>query len=274
MKTAAELRILRVSSYTRGLGVVVGVLLAVPGIARGAEPSVTTNPPPAPPRLVLSIPAVVIPGRTNALRVRGQRLGELQRLELRTSAGTQPLPIPKAATVPVPDRFKPEQVGDAQIELDCVVPEGVTEGLHAVLVAASPAGESTPLPLVVVNAGAWNPGFNPADGFADAPLLPPGTWISGVLSDRREVAVVRIDARAGQRLRAEVWASRYGSTLDAALSLHDGRGAVLRRIDDTEGRDPVLEWTFPATGSYYLSLAGSDERAAPTHTYLLRMGLE
>ena len=251
-----------------------GMVLAAPGVARGAEPAVSTNPPPAPPRLVLSIPAAVVSGRTNALRIRGQRLGEMQRLELRTPAGPQPLPIPTAAAVPVPDRFKAEQVGDSQVELDCFIPEGVPEGLHASLAAASPAGESALLPLVVVKAQSWNPGFKPSGGFADAPLLPPGTWISGTLADRREVAVMRIDARAGQRLRAEVWASRYGSTLDAALSLHDARGAVLRRVDDTEGRDPVLEWTFPATGSHYLSLAGTDERAAPTHTYLLRMDLE
>jgi len=274
MKTAAEPRASRTLSSTRGFKAVLGVLLAAPGVARGADAAVSTNPPPAPPRLILSIPAVVIPGQTNALRIRGQRLGEMQRLELRTPTGAQALPIPAAATVPVPDRFKPEQAGDTQIELDCFVPEGVPEGLHAFLAAASTAGESALLPLVVVNASAWNPDFKPSGGFADAPLLPPGTWIAGTLPDRREVAVVRIEARAGQRLRAEVWASRYGSTLDAALSLHDLRGAVLRRVDDREGRDPVLEWTFPAGGRHYLSLSGTDERAAPTHTYLLRVDLE
>jgi hypothetical protein len=274
MKTAAEPRMPRALSSTQGFGVLLGMVLAAPGIARGAEPAVATNPPPAPPRLVLSIPAAVVPGRTNALRIRGQRLGEMQRLELRTPAGTALLPIPTAATVPVPDRFKVEQVGDSQIELDCFVPEGVPEGFHASLAATSPAGESALLPLVVVKAENWNPGFKPSGGFADAPLLPPGTWISGTLPDRREVAVMRLEARAGQQLRAEVWASRYGSTLDAALSLHDARGAVLRRVDDREGRDPVLEWTFPATGRHYLSLAGTDERAAPTHTYLLRVDLE
>lgn len=274
MTPVAELWIARAASRMPCFGMVLGMLLAVPGFARGAETSAPTNPPPAPPRLTLSVPAVVVPGVTNTLRIRGLRLGEVQRLELRTPMGNQALSIPKSTTVPVPDRFKAEQVGDGQMELDCFVPGGVPEGTNAVLVAASPVGESAALPLVVVNAGAWNPGFKPSGGFADAPLLPPGTWIAGALSDRREVAVVRIEARAGQRLRAEVWATRCGSTLDGALSLHDTRGAVLHRVDDTEGRDPVLAWTVPATGGYFLSLAGMDERPAPTHTYLLRVGLE
>jgi len=247
-------------------------LLGLPGI-RAAEKAKETNPP-APPQLVVALPPGVIRGVTNAILVRGQRLKEMTQLRLVADGQTNELILGKVDEVAVPERFKAGQVGDQQTALQLVTPAGLEAGTNLFLVAVSPLGESRPLPLFAVGADEFEAQLKPANGFREATQLPLGRFGRGQLENPRTVAVFRLEGRATQTLRVEVWAQRLGSTLDAALTLHDFRGAVLLRSDDVAGRDPVLELTLPADGTYFLSLSGQDERSSPTHVYLMRAALE
>jgi len=247
-------------------------LLGLSGL-RAAEKSKDTNPP-APPQLVVALPPVVIRGVTNAILVRGQRLKEMTQLRLVSGGQTHELILGKVDEVAVPDRFKAGQVGDQQTALQLITPAGLESGTNLFLVAVSPVGESRPLPLFVVGEEEFEAQLKPASGFREATQLPLGRFGRGQLNNPRTVAVFRLEGRATQTLRVEVWAQRLGSTLDATLTLHDFRGAVLHRSDDVAGRDPVLELTLPADGTYFISLAGLDDRSSPTHVYLIRADLE
>lgn len=229
---------------------------------------------PAPPRLVVALPPVVVRGTTNTLTLRGQRLKELTRLEAVLEGVTNELALSEVSDAAVPDRYKAEQTGDQQMKIEIVAGADWPAGLQLVLNGISPAGSGDPLPLWVVDPDELDSVIEATPGFREAPRLTMGRYLQGRLDGRREVAVYRFEGEAQQRLQVELWAQRLGSTLDASLTLHDARGAVLLSVDDVQGRDPVLEATLPVSGTYFLSVAGLDERSSPTHVYLLRPDLK
>ena len=65
-------------------------------------------------------------------------------------------------------------------------------------------------------------------------------------------------------------AARYGSGLDAALTLYDAAGQQLASNDDRgDNLDPRLEVTLPRAGVYYLSLIDAHDTGGPAHVYRL-----
>ena len=47
------------------------------------------------------------------------------------------------------------------------------------------------------------------------------------------------------------------------------RKAVVASVDDTAGRDPVVEFESKAGGDYFVVVGYANDHAAPTHEYLL-----
>ncbi len=251
----------------------VALLAGSPAQGREEEKPKETNAP-APPRLVVALPPIVVRGITNTLTLRGQRLKELTRLEAVVAGVTNELTLAEISDAAVPDRYKAEQTGDQQMKIEIFPAADVPGGTNLLLNGVSGAGSGESLPLWVVNQDEFDSTTKAAAGFREAPRLIMGRFIQGRLDKRGEVAVYRIEGQAGQALQVELWAQRLGSTLDASLTLHDARGAVLLSVDDVHGRDPVLEATLPVSGTYFLSVAGLDERVSPTHVYLLRPDLK
>jgi hypothetical protein len=78
----------------------------------------------------------------------------------------------------------------------------------------------------------------------DVPPAPVG--INGCLLGPGEQDRYCLPVTAGQSLRLELWGQRFGSPIDAMLSLEDGRGKPLAESDDQKGtNDPALEWKVP-----------------------------
>jgi hypothetical protein len=161
------------------------------------------------------------------------------------------------------------RVGDKRIELTFTVPSDAREGTNAALVVTGPGGDSAPFPLVVLPRGGVGPGKEPNDGFRDAPGAPVPTILRGGFEAKGDVDVFRVRLAAGRRFRAEILASRVGSTLDATLSLYDERHALVMSVDDTSGRDPVLEADIRDGGDYFIAVGYVNDQASPTHDYLL-----
>ena len=95
--------------------------------------------------------------------------------------------------------------------------------------------------------------------------------IRGAMEAKGDVDVFRVSLRGGARFRAEVFAARFQSTLDAILTVYDGRFAVVATVDDSVGRDPVLEIAVEEGGEYFVAVGYANDLAASTHEYVLRM---
>lgn len=71
-------------------------------------------------------------------------------------------------------------------------------------------------------------------------------------ADGDSIDYFRFKAKAGQPLLVQCQAERIGSKMDATLAIYDASGRKLLSDRDTLGRDPVLSFTPPADGDYFL----------------------
>ena len=70
----------------------------------------------------------------------------------------------------------------------------------------------------------------------------------------RTRTIYKFNAKAGQRVIVDCWAYRIDSRMDATLVLYDAAGKELDRNRDTNRRDPLLDFTVPADGVYYVEV--------------------
>jgi hypothetical protein len=109
----------------------------------------------------------------------------------------------------------------------------------------------------------------PNEDPAKAPVV---TWpvvINGRVGAERDVDRFRFKADKDQRIVCEVAASRYGSRLDAHLTLTDGQGAVLARNDDAAGADARIEFDLKKGGEYVLAVRDLTGRGGDRFGYRL-----
>lgn len=97
--------------------------------------------------------------------------------------------------------------------------------------------------------------------------------VRGVV-DLEDMDVFRVEGRAGQVLSVEVEAMRIGSRLDAAVSLVDEAGFVLRSCDDVAfaRQDPAFSVELPEDGPYFVRVRQAAYRGGKDAHYLLHVG--
>ncbi len=95
-----------------------------------------------------------------------------------------------------------------------------------------------------------------------------------------DLAVFRIDGKAGEEIVAEVIARRLGSPLDSVLTLTDAAGKQLAENDDfedpaaalvTHQADSRLQVRLPAKGPYFLHIRDAQQNGGPEFAYRLRI---
>jgi hypothetical protein len=64
----------------------------------------------------------------------------------------------------------------------------------------------------------------------------------------------KFTAKTGQRLIVDCWAQRIDSRMDATLELYDAAGKQLARNRDFNRRDPLIDFSVPADGEYFLKI--------------------
>lgn len=79
----------------------------------------------------------------------------------------------------------------------------------------------------------------------------------------------KVSLEKGQRVLMHCWASRLGSKLDAVLSVYDSEGNKINGNNDYIERDPMLDFTAPKEGFYYVSV--SDQTWSGTKGYVYRL---
>jgi len=120
----------------------------------------------------------------------------------------------------------------------------------------------------------------PNDEPGSAQILSLPCVVNGRIEKPDEVDRFRFDAKAGDRLVAEIVARRLGSPLDSQLRLVDSQGEPLGFNDDHEDKssglvthhaDSKLQATLPRDGTYYLELGDVQHQGSPAHAYRLEL---
>ena len=79
----------------------------------------------------------------------------------------------------------------------------------------------------------------------------------------------KINLKKNQRVLIHCWAERLGSKLDAKLTVHNSKGQEIYNVNDHIGRDPLIDFTAPASAEYFISV--SDHTWDGTTGYVYRM---
>jgi Bacterial pre-peptidase C-terminal domain len=99
-----------------------------------------------------------------------------------------------------------------------------------------------------------------------------GTLVNGQSNGASDQDYFKITATSGQRIIADCWAYRIDSKMDATLVLYDAAGKELATNRDTNRRDPLLDFTVPADGVYYLEIHDFLYEGGSDYFYRLAVG--
>ncbi len=215
------------------------------------------------PRVIFAVPLGAAAGKTTRLTLRGLSLDDAKEVKV-TGGGTAK--ILNKGKAGVPDK-NPDKVGDTQVEIELKLNDKIA-GDSISIVFVTGAGETKPHAILVEPATLEKEGN---DGFSAAQAITLPAMIEGTIGRAKDVDVFRIAGKKGQKLLAEILASRHGSPLDAILTLYDANGSPLASNDDftSDHRDARIETTLPADGVYFLSLIDAHDSGGNLHVYRL-----
>lgn len=108
---------------------------------------------------------------------------------------------------------------------------------------------------------------NSATNTANRVVVP--VVINGRIGETNDVDFFRLTVPADQKVVLEVQARRFGSPLDALLTLQDAQGNVLQRNDDSGGPDARLEFDAKKDTEYLVSLRDLTDRGGSRLGYRL-----
>lgn len=222
----------------------------------------------AAPKVLYAMPLVAKAGEKQKLTLRGKGLAAVKEVTVSGAEGAMVKVLAARAAAP-PNNYPGERVGDSEVEIELELPKGAKSG--AVKLAAvgtgSPSDEYALLlrdELPAVAEKEDNGGFETAQ----AVTLP--CAVEGAVKGERDVDVFKFEGKKGDKVRIEVQAARFGSPLDAMLTVYDADRKVVGSVDDADGTsDPVLVLALPKDGTYYISLIDAHDLGGPNFGYRL-----
>ena len=116
--------------------------------------------------------------------------------------------------------------------------------------------------------------IEPNSDIAKAQKIPLNVTVNGK-TGQEDVDFYQIEARAGQRISAEVEAIRLGrSILDSYVAIRDASGAVLAASDDTAllMQDSALSFTASKAGTYLIEVREASYSGTADSAYRLHVG--
>jgi hypothetical protein len=222
------------------------------------------------PKITCAAPFALIPGVTKSLKVRGVAIADAGGVRLTDGSGAAiGASVKSKGKSEPPKPYEAPRAGDSEVQIDVKPPADAKPG-ELSLVISTPAGETAPFKLIVADRQTIVAEKEPNNGFKAAQELPLGKSVIGTIQENSDVDVFRIGGRAGMKIVAEVIADRRGSLLDGSLTIYDAAGHILASADDSQGsRDPILKFTLPAEGIYYLGLTDANDHGSAAHCYVL-----
>lgn len=211
------------------------------------------------PKVLYSIPLALKPGEKQKVVLRGKNLDTVKEVKASDGVGVKVLAARKAG---VPNNYPGERVGDSEVEIELDLPKTAK-------VVTLTVGDASYSPLVADDTPAVKE-KEPNDGFDQAQLIPVPSAVEGTIKSERDADVFKFDGKKGDKLRLEVLAARFGSPVDAMLTLYDADRRVLDSADDVAGSsDPVLSVTLPKDGAYFVTVIDAHDLGGSNFGYRL-----
>lgn len=220
------------------------------------------------PKILYPVPLVAKPGEKQKLALRGKNLDGVKEVKV-AGVDAATAKVLGAKKVPVPNNHPGDRVGDSEVEIELTVPEGAKPGVLK-LIAVRDGTDSQAYTLPVRDELPAVAEKEPNDGFDTAQPIPVPCAVEATIKGERDPDVFRFDGKKGDKFRVEVQAARFGSPVDALVSLHDANRRLVAQADDTGGSpDPVLVVALPRDGVYFLSVIDAHDLGGPNFGYLL-----
>jgi hypothetical protein len=220
----------------------------------------------APPKVLYSMPLVGKTGEKQKLVLRGKGLANVKEVTVGGVEGAKAKVLAARAVVP-PNNYPAERVGDSEVEIELELPKAAEPG--KVTLAFGP-GESNAYTLLLRDATPVVAEKEDNGGFATAQLVTLPCAIEGTVKGERDVDVFKFEGAKGDTVRIDVQAARFGSPLDAFVTVYDADRKVIASADDTDGTpDPRLTVALPKDGVYYVSLIDAHDMGGPNFAYRL-----
>ncbi len=223
-----------------------------------------------PPLVKVVAPFGLVRESTTTVVIRGLNLSDATEIRFPDLKPAPVIKIKSKGAAAGADKVPVEKVGNTQIEVEITLPPGAPLRASPFIVVG-PNGQSEAKQILILDETKTVAEKEPNDGFAGAQDITLGQTITGILSPGQKTDVFRFAGKAGQKIRVEAQAVRFGSPLDPFLLLHNADGQLLAEIDDgLEVTDPVLEFTFLKDGMYFITILDAHELASPLHSYVLQ----
>ncbi len=215
------------------------------------------------PDLLTIFPPVASAGSTVEVRIQGTNLDEATTLRFADERFlVEPVTLPAdefhSEARPVEGRFR------------ITIPTEVEPGLYEVR-SLGYFGLSTARPFQVVAAEEEVRREEGDHSTVETAL--PLTMENSVLglTDNQKIDWYRFSAKAGKRILVDVWAERLDSKADCQLALYDATGRELESNQDHFGQDPMIDFTPPEDGDYFLALSDALYRGSAQSFYRLKV---
>ncbi|MCB1230701.1 MAG: hypothetical protein KDN19_10570 [Verrucomicrobiae bacterium] len=208
-------------------------------------------------------PPVIAAGKTSEISLTGTNLDGLKGLHFsdnRITAEPVLLPASEFRKAPVQDGTKfrvtvPAEIGDAVVEVRTI----------------GYLGFSTSRPLSIAATGTEtmaDSAGNAHHQLESAPVLPRDAIAYGT-TDADAIDYWKFTAKKGERILVHCRAERIDSHCDATLEIVDRTGRELETNRDFIGRDPMIDFTAPADGDYWVGVHDFLYGGGVTYPYLL-----
>ena len=125
------------------------------------------------------------------------------------------------------------------------------------------------MPLVVTTLPLTLESEDAPGEFEKAGGVPLSTAVCGRLGERNDLDLFTFEARKGTTYSFEVFSRRVGSQADPVLRLVDAKGKQVVEVDDTFGKDPRIEWTANADGTFGFEVRDLHSRGGSGFGYVV-----
>ncbi len=234
------------------------------------HPATAQKPSPAKkdsPKILYTVPLVLTPGTSQKLTLRGRNLDTVKEVKV-TGADPAKVKVLAGKKTPVGNNQPGERIGDTEVAIELELPKGTKP--EVTLTAISPGGESAAYTPLIRDELPPVAEKEPNDGFDQAQTIPVPSAVEGTIKGERDVDVYSFAGKKGDKLVIEVQAARFGSPVDALITLYDGDRKVVAAVDDSDGSpDPVMMVTLPRDGAFFLSLIDAHDLGGPQFGYRL-----
>jgi len=209
-------------------------------------------------------PAFVRAGDTVEVTVAGKDLEAISGLRFSNAKITA-----KPVVTPADDFFPTPRPVEGKFTV--TIPADVPPGVYEVRTVGF-LGLSTARPFLVFPSGS-SESLEQGDHSTPETALPlaAGAGTLGTL-DAGKFDWYRFEAKKGERFLLEVMSERLDANGDVLLAVADAAGSELESSRHHFGRDPFIDFTAPADGSFFVSLCDSLYGGGREHFYHLRLG--